>query len=347
MKVKAMKKIIFLFVSGLALASLSAFGQPVAPRPLPPPVAVIPAIQLGEDQPPPKFDLDFGGGPPRDLVRAIEKSLGKPLNAIVPEEFAATQLPALKMKAVTVPQLFAALEAAGRKTLPYGTYGPGGLAYQQFVTSYGFRTQGPQKEDAIWYFFQEKPSPAPSMKICRFWQLGPYLGGLTIDDITTAIKTGWGMLGETAAPTMNFHKDTKLLIAVGEPDKLALIDSVLKELNKEKVIVNVAPPGDVVPAGEALAVVHVKELRRNMVSVIGQVNKPTLVELPSEQSMTIIEAVAAANGFAKSAKDIEVTRPGEEKVYKFKRTDLLKNVDPDKAFKLKPGDIINVTETYF
>ena len=53
-----------------------------------------------------------------------------------------------------------------------------------------------------------------------------------MDDITTAIETGWKMLGETSPPTISFHKDTKLLIAVGEPSKLETIDAVLKALGR-------------------------------------------------------------------------------------------------------------------
>src|SRR2546422_3945761 len=53
-----------------------------------------------------KFDLDFAGGTPKELVAAIQKASGRPLNAIVPEEFADTRLPALKMKNVDVEQLF-------------------------------------------------------------------------------------------------------------------------------------------------------------------------------------------------------------------------------------------------
>jgi hypothetical protein len=53
-----------------------------------------------------------------------------------------------------------------------------------------------------------------------------------VDDITTAVRTGWNMLGETNAPELNFHEDTKLLIAVGPLDKLQLIDEVLSELKK-------------------------------------------------------------------------------------------------------------------
>lgn len=39
------------------------------------------------------------------------------------------------------------------------------------------------------------------------------------------------MLGESSPPKISFHKDTKLLIAVGEPNKLEIIDSVLKALD--------------------------------------------------------------------------------------------------------------------
>ena len=53
---------------------------------------------------------------------------------------------------------------------------------------------------------------------------------MSVDDITTAIQTGWKMLGEENPPKISFHKDTKLLIAVGEPDKLEIIDAVLNSL---------------------------------------------------------------------------------------------------------------------
>ncbi|HVM47093.1 MAG TPA: hypothetical protein VMU04_03650 [Candidatus Acidoferrum sp.] len=63
-----------------------------------------------------RFNLDFPGGTPKDLVAAIEKAMGRPLNAIIPEEIASTRLPALKMSGVTVAQLFQALTAASRRT---------------------------------------------------------------------------------------------------------------------------------------------------------------------------------------------------------------------------------------
>jgi hypothetical protein len=101
-------------------------------------------------------------------------------------------------------------------------------------TTYGFKTEGKLSDDSIWYFYAERPtSPPPPPRVCRFYSLAPYLErGVTVDDITTAIETGWKMLGETSPRTMSFHKDTKLLIAVGEASNLETIDAVLKALGQ-------------------------------------------------------------------------------------------------------------------
>ena len=187
-----------------------------------------------------KFDLDFPGGTPKELVAAIQKAMGRPLNAIIPDELAATKLPALKMNRVDVSQLFEALAAASRKSEAVisgggrSPYGPS--SYQIMNTSCGFRpgSEGKLSDDTIWCFYVEKPALPPvssNAKVCRFYSLAPYLDrGLSVDDITTAIETGWKMLGETSPPVISFHKDTKLLIAVGEPSKLEPIDAVLKAL---------------------------------------------------------------------------------------------------------------------
>lgn len=189
-----------------------------------------------------RFRLDFPGGRPADLVAAIEKAMGKPLNVIIPVQDAEVQLPPLKMNNVNVPELFQALRSASAKSEAYVTstyYGGGrglgpGPSYNVMTTSYGFNTSGEHTDNSIWYFHVDKPALPPDFaqnKTCRFYLLTPYLNeGLTVDDITTAIQTGWKMLGDTSPPKISFHKETKLLIAVGEPDKLEIIDAVLKAL---------------------------------------------------------------------------------------------------------------------
>ena len=200
-----------------------------------------------------KFDLDFPGGTPQQLVTAIEKSSGKPLNAIVPTEFNDVEIPPLRMRAVNVAELFDALGKASQKTLLYATgvsdYGPGmpsNRVMQSFNSTYGFRTDGTPRDESVWYFYYSKLPKTPEPRICRFWQLAPYLDTYNVDDITTAVQTGYKMLGEEA-PKINFHKDTKLLIAVGEANQLNLVDSVLKQLQPAPMLQPPPRPGSFPP----------------------------------------------------------------------------------------------------
>jgi hypothetical protein len=257
-----MKKSLCLAVSLLALNLTPGFGQSADGD------HVFLTVTPTSQQPSAltKFNLDFPGGTPKELVAAIVKAMGKPLNVIISDQDAATQLPPLKLNNVNVSELFNALQSASEKVesyvspsrlIPYKGAPP---IYEHLTTAYGFRTNGTVTDDSIWYFVVTKPTVPPVVppeKACRFYQLTPYLdSGLTVDDITTAIRSGWDMQGDTAdsRPQISFHKETKLLIAVGEPEKLEVIDNVLKALQPrpqnpnrdfqdrlEKIINNSAP----------------------------------------------------------------------------------------------------------
>jgi len=163
-----------------------------------------------------KFDLDFPGGSPRDLVSAVEKASGKPVNALIPKDDETVGIPAMKFKAITIPDLFHALTMASQRREQVG-----GTVQNSFYT---FDTQG-QGENAIFYFKSQKASPP--QKFCRFYQLAEVLQNYSIEDLTTAVQTGWKMLGVKSTPQLKFHPETKLLIAVGQPEELRVIDDVL------------------------------------------------------------------------------------------------------------------------
>src|SRR5687767_2269287 len=107
-----MNKFLILITIGLFTTD-AAFGQAAPPRTASVPGTLAPASSSADaaELQLTKFDLDFPAGTPGQLVKAIEKSAGRPLNAIVPAELANVQLPALKMKNVNVAQLFEALQA--------------------------------------------------------------------------------------------------------------------------------------------------------------------------------------------------------------------------------------------
>jgi hypothetical protein len=193
-----------------------------------------PATGLPVKQPElPKFDLDFKGGTPDELVKQIEKANGKPLNVIIRPEDALEMLPPLKMSGVTVPQLFAALEAATSRM--EDRFKPQTGQYEKVKTGCGFKSPDSViAENSIWFFNVDRPEAAPAKvkeQVVLYYSLAPYLDrGFTVDDITTAIQAGWKMSGLNPPPELNYHKETQMLVAYGEPEKLQTIRNVLDTL---------------------------------------------------------------------------------------------------------------------
>jgi hypothetical protein len=239
-----MNRFLIATLLGVALISetKAQAPQPVLPRTAPSGQFAQPG-QVGRGQVDlPKFDLQFAGGKPAQLVEVINAELGGTLNVVLPKEAEEVEIPAMRLKDVNVSQVFDALSHISQKQVAYETTQmvqqgggfaarPGTQYYNQY---YGFRTDGPITENSVWYFFLERPSGLQSAKTCKYYQLGAFLTQYKIEDITTAIKTGWDMLGVKgeSVPQLKFHQDTKLLVAVGDPAKLFLIDDVLNELRK-------------------------------------------------------------------------------------------------------------------
>jgi hypothetical protein len=91
------------------------------------------------------------------------------------------------------------------------------------------------------------------------------------------------------------------------------------------------------------------EKPRRIVSVLGQVGQPGVVELPAEQNLTVLEAIAMRGGFTRLAKKtgIEVTRQGVGGSYKFTEAELKTNSGSADGFFLRPGDVVRVDESLF
>jgi polysaccharide biosynthesis/export protein len=91
--------------------------------------------------------------------------------------------------------------------------------------------------------------------------------------------------------------------------------------------------------------INVKEYRARTVSVMGYVEKPSAIKLPSEYRMDILEAIAEAGGFARTANKgkIDLTRNGKTRTYSFDQ--LRKESDPNKRVWLQPGDVVYVHES--
>jgi polysaccharide export outer membrane protein len=96
-------------------------------------------------------------------------------------------------------------------------------------------------------------------------------------------------------------------------------------------------------------IVQVKEHAKRRVNMTGQVHQPGQLIMPDEQKMTILDAIAAAGGTTRLARDsaVQITRLGQEKPLKFDLDELRKNPTLNKQFSLEPGDTIHVPESKF
>jgi polysaccharide export outer membrane protein len=97
--------------------------------------------------------------------------------------------------------------------------------------------------------------------------------------------------------------------------------------------------------------VLVEEYHPRQVFVLGAVGKPGAYNLSKEKPTTVLEAIAMAEGFTKTAavNDTKVIRKknGQEETIKVKVTDVTQKGDKDKDVTVQPNDVIFVPESFF
>jgi hypothetical protein len=170
-----------------------------------------------------RFDLTFKGGSIHALVDAISTARGKLLNIYIPQEAESVEIAPFHVSGVTAKEL---LEALSRGSLS---------TQRNSATSFVFSPVSEGRDPSMWVtnwgYTGNSNTPVP---MCHVYSLSPYLeAGLSVDDITTAIRTAWKMLNYTpASVNLSYHRETKLLIAVAPETELQAIEQVLNALPK-------------------------------------------------------------------------------------------------------------------
>lgn len=186
----------------------------------------------------PRFDLNFPGGKVREFVAAVSKALGKPVNVIIPKEAEATAIPPVDVFGVTVSALFGALGDASKRVIPAASKDAANVrGYRE--TGFNFLSQEDRDSpEAVWTFHVISPPEPPSeeQRVVQFYPVAQYLSHFTVEDITTAIESGWklqgGELAKGATPILRFHEETKLLICAGSSQQIEVIPQVLAGLGQ-------------------------------------------------------------------------------------------------------------------
>jgi polysaccharide export outer membrane protein len=94
----------------------------------------------------------------------------------------------------------------------------------------------------------------------------------------------------------------------------------------------------------------VLEYRKSTFSILGQVARPGIYEIPEGTHMSIVDAILLAGGFTRIAaqNDVKVKRlvKGKSAVFKVKAGSMADSVDVA-PFEILPGDVIKVSESWF
>lgn len=197
-----------------------------------------------------RFDLDFPGGTPGQLVEMVSRAQGKQVSVVFPENSDRARMPVVRVRNATVSDVFSAIAAATRHEVAVptsiimanGKQGAQSIQYRsvqsQFVPSGGAIT-----DDTVWSFVSNEDEAAAAKQLnqqqpvreLRHFQLRQYLSDkLTVQDITTAIRSGWEMLKVENPPDLKFHQETGILIAAGAPELLEQIPMVLQQLPEKE-----------------------------------------------------------------------------------------------------------------
>ncbi|MFH1645040.1 MAG: polysaccharide biosynthesis/export family protein [Candidatus Omnitrophota bacterium] len=101
----------------------------------------------------------------------------------------------------------------------------------------------------------------------------------------------------------------------------------------------------------AQVLVFIEVYHPRQVSVIGEVNKPGKYDMPDEKSMTLLEAIAMAEGFTKDALLAKVkimrTMGGNRQTIIVNVKDITGKDADDNDILLEPDDVVVVPESFF
>jgi hypothetical protein len=172
---------------------------------------------------PKTITIDFPGGPASALIAAVAKlDRENGFNVIGEKSDLAIELPPFAVRNADPSALAAALngvlQARGYTLAPNGRVAPG------HSPVFTLRKLSPFEVDHR------------LMGEMQSFQLAPYLGQQSVDDIIGAIRTAWE-LDPTRAPTalrLKFHPPTGILLVSAPRDGIAIVMTVLKELRRSE-----------------------------------------------------------------------------------------------------------------
>lgn len=177
--------------------------------------------------------FSFKGGTAQELADSLKKQFQPPPNIIISPKLKDTLIPEFELQNVTLADMFQALNSLSEeKSVHWQLSGSSEpiwvLNPTETADTSNVQSSYPRMMNAI--------DPVTGLPIntrtCRILPVGKYLKQYKIEDITTAVKTAWSMMGDEAGAEMKYHTDTRLLIVVGNQQQIDVLTQVLASLEQ-------------------------------------------------------------------------------------------------------------------
>ncbi|NQV33553.1 MAG: hypothetical protein HQ515_12750 [Phycisphaeraceae bacterium] len=166
---------------------------------------------------PQTFNIDFPGGELKTLIEAIKtQNEGTIPNIMMNERAAETELPPFCMVNLRLMELMDALSIMNR-----------GLRVENMSDSVFAVSAGDPAAESFVAIYDIRHLLDPD---------NPQ--HFKMDDIATAIRTGWDMISFSTYPDMKVHQETSLLIIRGGKEEQAIAETVIKQLSGQQKQIN-------------------------------------------------------------------------------------------------------------
>jgi hypothetical protein len=221
-----------IWAAGILVTSVSVGAQATVPQ-----SAGLPGIP-GQPAPatrpePVRMKIDFKGGTPEELIDTMKNASGTKPNVIIHQDASRTLLPAFSLRDVTASQVFTALNMIGESG-DSPVWQPAQTQDGDIWTLMPQRRQ-PMAIDPVTGLPNAHVAGVPRqfspMRQARVFNLTPVLDDYSVEDVTTAMKGAWELMNSAEDPAVKYHKDTKLLIVVGDPNQLSVVSEVISQLS--------------------------------------------------------------------------------------------------------------------
>lgn len=174
----------------------------------------------------------FPGGSAEELANTLRKIIDPPPNILIPENLKGADVPPFELQNVKLADVFQALNSlTENKEANWQLSGSNEPIWvlNPLNKTDGFGMPFPQQVDPL----TGMPLVNGVARNCQIFPVGRFLAKYNVEDITTAVKTAWEMMGNEKNASMKYHKDTDLLIVVGTPGQLAILNDILKSLEEQ------------------------------------------------------------------------------------------------------------------